>query len=341
MKRAKELFRDIVIQSAGNAVGRSLLRALTKDSAAVFIFHRVRQDRFGIGGHSLAEIEAAVGRVKAMGLPIVSLDDVLDSATGNKPLPPGAVAFTADDGYYDQAEMIAPIFDRLGVPLTLFLITDFIDGRMWPWDAKIEHAFFATTVKQVRIASGQIDVAYAWTTAQERGACVANLQRLCCRISTRDRDELIGQLYRCVGLTIPEKPPAHYRPLTWDDARRLGTGMIGFGSHSATHEVFSTASEETAAEELRRSRSTIERELRRPCKALAWPIGQEGDFADKDLRIAAKTGYAGAFAVLEAPIDSRLESDVARRFSMPRISLPIDARQAGWLACTHDRLTMP
>lgn len=55
---------------------------------------------------------------------VVTLDDVVAHAKGEKVLPKGAVAITFDDGYRDTVEKALPILKKHGVPATLFLTSD-------------------------------------------------------------------------------------------------------------------------------------------------------------------------------------------------------------------------
>lgn len=67
------------------------------------------------------------------GLPVVSLDALVDSRRMGKPLPPRSVAITFDDGFQDFADTAFPILMRFGFPVLVFLTTEYI-GRKEGWD---------------------------------------------------------------------------------------------------------------------------------------------------------------------------------------------------------------
>ncbi len=94
--------------------------------------------------------------------------------------------------------------------------------------------------------------------------------------------------------------------MTWDELRRLQDRGWEIGSHTRTHADLALLDDEELAGELRQSREECERELRRPCRALAYP------FSSYDERVkdaAASAGYATAVI---------LDSQVA----IPRRTMP-------------------
>ena len=53
----------------------------------------------------------------------MGLKDLIDKAIRGERFPQKAVAFTVDDGYFDFAEVAAPIFSHYDCPVTVFLVT--------------------------------------------------------------------------------------------------------------------------------------------------------------------------------------------------------------------------
>jgi peptidoglycan/xylan/chitin deacetylase (PgdA/CDA1 family) len=63
-----------------------------------------------------------------LGYEPVSLEQVRDHYVDAKPLPPGAVLITFDDGYRDNLENALPILRRHGYPAVIFVPIGFLDG---------------------------------------------------------------------------------------------------------------------------------------------------------------------------------------------------------------------
>lgn len=63
----------------------------------------------------------------------------------------GTLAITFDDGYADNAEVAAPILQRLKLPATFFVTSGFVDSPVVaPWDAKLKAGVDWMTWKQLR-----------------------------------------------------------------------------------------------------------------------------------------------------------------------------------------------
>ena len=61
----------------------------------------------------------------------ISLSDALTALEYGE-LPERAVCVTFDDGYANNEELAMPILTRLGIPATVFVSTNFLNGgRMW------------------------------------------------------------------------------------------------------------------------------------------------------------------------------------------------------------------
>src|SRR4051812_39876654 len=64
-----------------------------------------------------------------LGYRVVALDEVLAHYREGRPLPPGAVLITFDDGYRDNLENAAPILAARGYPATIFVPIGYLDSE--------------------------------------------------------------------------------------------------------------------------------------------------------------------------------------------------------------------
>jgi len=97
----------------------------------------------------------------------------------------------------------------------------------------------------------------------------------------------------------------------WDSLRDLAGRGLEIGSHTVSHPHLPRLDDAELRRELEESRARIADELRRPCRFLAYPFGDD----DARVRAAAEAaGYEAAFA-LPGP-DDRID-----RFAVPRVGV--------------------
>ena len=82
--------------------------------------------------------------------------------------------------------------------------------------------------------------------------------------------------------------------MNWNELRESASMGVDIGSHTVSHPHLTQLGDSELKRELEESKERIEDELRRPCRFLAYPYGEQ----DSRVRAAARTaGYKGAFAL--------------------------------------------
>jgi peptidoglycan/xylan/chitin deacetylase (PgdA/CDA1 family) len=96
--------------------------------------------------------------------------------------------------------------------------------------------------------------------------------------------------------------PDELATMRWDELRALAERGVEIGSHTATHPHLTQISDRELAQELEDSRERFETELRRPCRLLAYPYGEENP---RVRRAARAAGYELAFGLgwTRGPVD--------------------------------------
>jgi peptidoglycan/xylan/chitin deacetylase (PgdA/CDA1 family) len=85
--------------------------------------------------------------------------------------------------------------------------------------------------------------------------------------------------------------------LSWPDIQNMAaSGLVSFGSHTHTHRHFVRKEKyQNLEDELRQSKSLIEKHLGKPCDHLAWPWG---DYETEWLSLVKKIDYQSAATTL-------------------------------------------
>jgi peptidoglycan/xylan/chitin deacetylase (PgdA/CDA1 family) len=96
--------------------------------------------------------------------------------------------------------------------------------------------------------------------------------------------------------------------MRWEQLRELADAGWELGSHTRSHPFLTAVDDDRLGAELRESRLTLERELGRPCRSIAYPYG---DVDERVIEAAREAGYAFG-ASLPKKLSSRGPLDYPR-----------------------------
>jgi len=194
-------------------------------------------------------------------------------------LPPHALAVTVDDGYGDFQEAGYPVFAEYGIPVTVFLVTDFLDGKSWLWFDRVVYAFGQAKASEasIEMPGGKV-LHFKLESAAARRAAGQHVADLAVALTPADRRELVGELPQLLKTEMPEQAPPEYRPLSWDAVRLLAVSGVEFGAHTKTHPILSALTDpEKLRQEIAGSKARIESELDRSVLHFCYPNGKTRD----------------------------------------------------------------
>lgn len=309
--------------------------------ATVFVLHRAAKIYRGIRGHDTKDLEDILLELKNAKLNLVALKDVVAAAQGGGALPPRSVAFTMDDGYRDQLDVLAPIFVKHKVPLTVFLSTGLLDGDLWPWDAKIHWLMLQTMQKYLEVVLGRQVFSWQTDTPEKRMTARRELQTIASSLFSDQMDKFIMALQDATGVKIPETPPEEFLPASWDQVRDLQHKGVEFAPHTHRHRILSRISDVDMRSEMSKSQERIKAEISGGIKALAYPVGMEPHFGRREMLVAEELGFLAAFAVCGEYSKWREARDVPElRYCLTRFALPEKISDSVWIAsCLEDLIS--
>jgi len=210
-------------------------------------------------------------------------------------LPARAACVTIDDGFADVYEVAFPVLKRHGVPATLFVITDFLDGRGWMWTDKMRYvALHAGGERLVAHVNGRALESGLGGRAQ-RLAAATRVNSELKKLADGARDEAIARAAAANGVSVPDAPPAEFGPVTWAQAREMDSAGLEIGSHTRSHPILTNADDEQLRRELRESRARLEAELGRGVDLFCYP---NGSFDERVRRETERAGYRCAVTTL-------------------------------------------
>jgi len=271
-------------------------RALARGRGVILMLHRVRPRESGeFAPNDVLEItpeflDVLLTELRREGFEIVPLDAVPDRLWAGSAGRPFA-ALTFDDGYRDNLEFAWPILKRHRAPWTLFITTDFADGRGQLWWVELELAIARLERVEIPSRGGMLEVS-SRTTAEKQAAFDAIYRDL--RAGPEDRlRAVIADLARQAGVDTARIAPELC--LGWAEIEALAREPeVSIGSHTLSHPILAKCDAAKARREIAESKVVLQRRLGRPVRHLAYPFGDPTAVGLREIRFAQEAGYATA-----------------------------------------------
>ena len=209
------------------------------------------------------------------------------------PLPRNPAMITFDDGYLDNHDIALPILLRHGVPATFFVSTRYVSERRRFWWDRIEHAIY-------QAAPGRVELKYPepavldLATEETRAAAAASCLRVAKATSGLDLDRFVDEIAsacRLSGDAGEERRISESLVMGWDHVRALYKAGMDVQSHSRSHRILTTLSDDEAEADLTAGRKELEDQLGVPVVAVAYP----GGHAPGRDEIVRRAGYHVGF----------------------------------------------
>jgi peptidoglycan/xylan/chitin deacetylase (PgdA/CDA1 family) len=281
-------------------------------AAVVLLYHRMlparAQDPFGIVvraqrfAEHLAHLSARYEVV-----PAAQVAD--DLRSGRRPAK-RQVAITFDDGYADNYLHAYPLLERLRLPATVFLATDYVDGGCSYWWDRLWRAVYGSAAP-ILVVPPPVDRTYSLTGRTAFDEALTDLWERMVPMPEETREALLEVLHAGPG-------PDADRPLTWMEVRAMHAGgLVTFGAHSGSHPRLSALSAHEAAAEIERPAQRIAEELGSRPTLFAYPYGVPGeDFTQATTEAVRRAGFAAAFAAEPGVVRAGTDP-----FAVPRVSV--------------------
>lgn len=312
--------KEIVLKALTVPGGTAPFAPLLKDRAAVLMLHRFRDAGRGVDGLDPAALEGGLAYLRRQRYELLGLEELFRRlADGGAPLR-RTVVFTMDDGYLEQATVGAPLFARYDCPVTTFVTTGFLDGKIWFWWDQIEHVFLQTRRREVSARLDGAELRYSWEDEGGRQRAQADFTDRCLQVPDPMKHAGITALARSAEVEIPAAPPLQYRPMSWDQLRECERFGMSFGPHTVSHPILSQTSDERSRHEVTESWTRLRAEASRPLPVFCYPNGGWTDFGPREIGVLEELGFVGAVVGDWGYADARaFRRDAWERFKVRRL----------------------
>lgn len=318
--KIKNTLIDVLTNQAFTQLGRLVFG----QGVPIFMLHRVHDtndSNDSESGTSASYLRQCLNFLVENNYTFLSLNELVQALTSQQSLPEKSIVFTMDDGFEDQVKIAAPIFLEFNCPVTIFLITDMIDNKLWPWDDKVAYLINSCNHDSIDITICDENYLISLHPENAKHKARETLRNAIKATPFDDLENILTQLESATGSSIPASAPLEYKAMTWDLAREYEKQGVDFAPHSMSHRILSKLDTESMQQEILGSWQRIQDELVSPKPVFCYPTGRYCDFGSREVKFLRESGFTGAVSTIPAQVRQKLVNDYYI-YGLPRYSLP-------------------
>jgi peptidoglycan/xylan/chitin deacetylase (PgdA/CDA1 family) len=270
-------------------------------------------------------LDQAIGHVRGQGFDIVSLDEAHWRLVEGR-FERRFACFTFDDGYRDNLEHAYPVFRRHGLPLAIYIPTDYADGRGDLWWLALEKVVSEVDSLSLRMAGDRRT--FRTETPAGKEAAFHELYWWLRGIDEAEARGLVRDLCQEAGIDVAGL--CGELMMGWDEIRRIaGDPLVTIGAHTKSHFALARLSYAQARLEMEDSIRRIERELGQRPQHFSYPYGTPGSAGAREFQIARELGMKTAVTTRKGLL---FPEHGAHLMALPRLSLNGDYQHRRYLS---------
>ena len=271
-------------------IKRKLYKLFHPAWGEILMLHRVVQKRSQLKANRQMEItpeflEKTILDYQARGYRFVSLDEVYEIVSKQRRLKQKFVCFTLDDGYADNCELAYPVFKKYNCPFTIYITTNFPDGKALLWWYVLEDILL--THNELILGDGS---RYDCSTNDKKNETFVIVKQKIFDSQSPKIEQTLNHLFANYSYSFWDKNKS--LALSWEQIGMLATDQLcTIASHTVSHGVLPNMSTEDVKEELNKSKLMIEKHINKEVVHFAYPYGI---WNDSVLKQVADAGYKTA-----------------------------------------------
>jgi peptidoglycan/xylan/chitin deacetylase (PgdA/CDA1 family) len=298
-----------------------LLAPYTRGVGLIFTLHHVRpepNEPRAFAPNRILEVtpeflDAVLDQVQAAGLDVISLDDAVQRLKQGDDR--RFACFTFDDGYRDNLQYAYPLFKRRSLPLTIYVPSDYPDGRGELWWVALEEIVSRAT--EIELCRNNALWKLSTATVAEKTRAFEEIYWWLRLIDEATQRRIVRVLADRYGVDMAAD--CARLVMTWDELRGLAADpLVTIGAHTKGHFAIAKLPEERAMAEMRGGVDRIEQELGLRPVHFAFPYGDPASAGPRDFALARQAGFTTAVTTRKG----MLFPDHRRHLTaLPRVSL--------------------
>lgn len=253
----------------------------------VLMLHRVVQNRSNLEENRRMEIlprrlENLISYYKHLQYDILSIEELYQRYIRGELYKRKFVCFTFDDGYVDNYNVAFPIFRKYNCPFTVFVTTDFPEGKAFLWWYVLEKILL--TNNEVMLGDGS---RYVCNTIESKNNAFRLIREKIFKLQHDNLNQQLINLFHNYHFSAVEI--VKQNALTWAQIREMSeSALCSIASHSVSHVALDRLTRSEAEIELTLSKQLIEKHVNKQVDHFAYPYGRH----THDLfEVVRATGY--------------------------------------------------
>lgn len=278
----------------------TLTRAMSAGMARILMYHNFcGPAEAGADAVSVAVVRNQLAYLRR-NFRVAPLARVLEQLNSGQPLDSHTVVLTIDDGRRNCYEFLFPLLVEFAMPATFFVVSSFIRREDWLWTDKVLWLSEQPS-RPGELSSARIDGFFESLNRMRPEARNANIAATAARMD----------------VSIPAEPPAKYAACSWNELREMAdSGLVEIGSHTATHPILASITDEESLRELTLSRAQIQEGMGKQIRSFCFPNGKPGDYRPSQIQQIMDAGYTSAVVARHG-----LVGQGANLYELPRIGV--------------------
>jgi peptidoglycan/xylan/chitin deacetylase (PgdA/CDA1 family) len=277
-----------------------LARAASAKMARILMYHNFCADGAGPKDYVSASVLRTQLEYLSRHFRVIPLTQLVSQIRLGQPLDNHTVVLTIDDGRRNCYQYLFPLLQEFRMPATFFVVSSFVRGESWIWTDKV-HWLAERPKCPEFLAPHRIDTLFAFLN----------------QLTPEVRDAHIEAMALAMGIRIPESAPPKYAPCSWDELCEMAdSGLVEIGSHTVSHPILATLSDQGSWSELTVSRAQLEEGLGGKISAFCFPNGKPGDFRKSQVEQLKAAGYGSAVVTRYGLVTEKEDP-----YDLPRIGI--------------------
>ena len=317
-------YRSLLAESLSAPSVDTLLKRLLPDWVTVFMLHRFSVPDLGVEGMEPTFLANCLESLRKDGCQFLSLEEAVVRASENRLGRQKWAVFSLDDGCFEQVEVAGEVFALYDCPATCFLITDYIDGKLWEWEHQLmwlTQQLKSEECPQISLEYDGANIIFDLKLEKPYKQIVAWIRRT----NPSDAYNLVQRIGTAAGIPIPPKPPPQYRPASWDAIRGMEKRGMNFAPHTVTHRIVSGLNDEELEQEVVGSIARVNAECAQAAPIFCYPSGKFGEYDQRIVELLQREGVLASFIAEPGYMNGpRLRKQNDYRYLIPRMTIPDD-----------------